>query len=254
MSTRKLVVGNWKMNPTSLDEAKEIIRMYRRVAPTLTATDVVACPPYVFVPVCVSRKKPDTISIGAQTVSFHEAGAHTGEVGAEMLHEAGVEYVIIGHSEERAAGDTDQDVSQRMLAALDAGLKPIVCVGETIRDESGTYLETVKNQIISSFANVPKNQAKNIVIAYEPVWAVGAKEAMIPSQVYEMSLFVRKSFSEIFGHDPAMRVPVLYGGSVNFRNAGDIISIGKVDGLLVGRESVNVSGFPDLLRAVDSAQ
>ncbi len=251
MPTRKLVVGNWKMHPDTLDEAKKIIKMYRRVAPTLEGTDVVACPPYVFISACVSKKKPESVAVGAQTVSYHEPGAYTGEASAVMLQDIGVEYVIVGHSEERAAGDTDEIVSKRMLAVLTAGLKPIVCVGETSRDETGSYLEILQNQIKNSFANIPKNQAKNIVIAYEPIWAIGATEAMVPAQVYEMSLFVRKSFSEVFGHDPAMKVPVLYGGAVNFRNAADIISIGKVDGLLVGRESVNVVGFPDLLRAVD---
>jgi triosephosphate isomerase (TIM) len=252
--TKRLVVGNWKMNPATLAEGKKIIQMYRRVAPTLAQTDLVACPSFVFVPACVSKKNPDCIAIGAQTVSFHEAGAHTGEVSASMLKDVGAEYVIIGHSEERAAGDTDEIISKRVQAALIAGLKPIVCVGEHVRDEAGAYLETLKNQIKNSFADVPKNQAKNIVLAYEPVWAIGAKEAMIATQIYEMSLFVKKSFSEVFGHDPAMKAPVLYGGSVNFRNAADIISIGKVDGLLVGRESVNLAGFPDLVRAVDSVK
>ena len=249
---KRLVVGNWKMNPSTQDEAKKIARMSRRTASQLTRTDVVACPPFVFVSACLSKKKPDPLGVGVQTVSFHEAGAHTGEVSAAMLKDLGVEYVIIGHSEERAAGDTDEMVSKRINAALSVGLKVIVCVGETVRDEAGAYMEILKNQIKNSFADVPKNQVKNITIAYEPVWAIGAKEAMVPQQVYETSLFVKKSFADIFGHDPAMKVRVLYGGAVNFRNAADIISIGKVDGLLVGRESVNVTGFPDLLRAVDS--
>ncbi|MES2215706.1 MAG: triose-phosphate isomerase [Patescibacteria group bacterium] len=252
MSSKRLVVGNWKMNPPTLAEAKRIARVTRRVAAELKHTDVVACPPYVYIPAMISKKHPELMRVGAQTVSVHEAGAHTGEVSAAMIKDVGAEYVIVGHSEERAAGDTDADVAKRVQAALLAGLKPIVCVGESVRDDAGAYLETLKNQIKNSFADVPKNQAKNITLAYEPVWAIGAKEAMVPAQVYEMSLFVKKSFSDVFGHDPAMKVRVLYGGSVNFRNAADIISIGKVDGLLVGRESVSVVGFPDLLRAVDS--
>lgn len=252
MPTRRLVVGNWKMTPATLKEAKRIARVTRKVAAELKHTDVVACPPFVYITAIVLKKHPELMRVGAQSVSMHEAGAHTGEVSAAMIKDVGAEYVIVGHSEDRAAGDTDADVAKRVQAALAGGLKSIVCVGESIRDEAGAYLETLKNQIKNSFADVPKNQSKNIIMAYEPVWAIGAKEAMVPAQVYEMSLFVKKIFSDVFGHGPAMKVSVLYGGSVNFRNAADIIFIGKVDGLLVGRESVSVVGFPDLLRAVDS--
>jgi triosephosphate isomerase (TIM) len=253
MSTRRLIVGNWKMNPPTIAEAKKIIRMTRRAAAGLTQTDVVACPPFVFIPAVIS-KKDTLVAVGSQTVSFDEAGPHTGEVSVPMLKDVGAQYVIVGHSEIRAAGDTDAMVSRRIQAVLSGGLKAIVCVGETVRDEGGAYLETLKNQIKDSFADVPKSQVRNIILAYEPVWAIGAKEAMNPTQVYETSLFVRKTFSDLFGHDPAMRVTVLYGGAVNFRNAADIISIGQVDGLLVGRESVNMSGFPDLLKAVDAVK
>jgi triosephosphate isomerase (TIM) len=242
------------MNPSTLEEAKKIIKKTRRVATELMHTDVVACPPFVYIPAALSKKSPVVVPVGAQNVSADESGPHTGEVSAAMLANMGVEYVIIGHSEVRAAGDTDALVSRRIQAALSAGLKVIVCVGEKVRDEGGAYLEMLKNQVKDSFADVPKNQIRNIVLAYEPVWAIGAKEAMNPAQVYETSLFVRKTFSDIFGHDPAMRVRVLYGGAVNFRNAAEIISIGQVDGLLVGRESINVTGFPDLLRAVDAVK
>lgn len=250
--TKKLVVGNWKMNPPTLKEAKKVIRMTRNAASELINTEVVACPPFVFVSACISNKNPESFSIGAQSVSVDEGGSHTGQVSAGMLKDLGVKYVIVGHSEERAAGDTDQLVSRRIQAVLANHMKVIVCVGEIARDEGGVYLETLKNQIKDSLANIPENQAKNIILAYEPVWAIGSSEAMMPSQVFEMSLFVRKAFSDVFGHDPAMKVPVLYGGAVNYRNAADIVSIGKVDGLLVGRESFNVTGFPDLLKAVDS--
>ncbi len=249
---KKLVVGNWKMNPPTLKEAKKVIRMTRNAASELVNTEVAPCPPFVFISACISNKNPDSFHIGAQSVSVDEGGAHTGQVSAGMLKDLGVKYVIVGHSEERAAGDTDQMVSRRIQSALASHIKVIVCVGEATRDESGVYLETLKNQIKNSLANIPENQAKNIILAYEPIWAIGSSEAMMPSQVFEMSLFVKKAFSDVFGHDPAMKVPVLYGGAVNYRNAADIVSIGKVDGLLVGRESFNVTGFPDLLKAVDS--
>ena len=246
-----IVIGNWKMNPSTSAEAKRIIRSARTVATTLERTTVVACPPFVYISTCLS-KKATSVAVGAQSVSFHDQGAHTGEVSADMLRDMGVTHVIVGHSEQRAAGETDEIVSKRTQAVLKAGLTAVVCVGEAVRDAEGVYLETLKNQIKNTFAGVPSNQAKNIIIAYEPVWAIGAKEAMVPEQIYEMSLFVKKTFADIFSQESAMKTQVLYGGSVNFRNAGDIIRVGKVDGLLVGRESINPPGFKELLKAVDA--
>jgi triosephosphate isomerase len=144
-------------------------------------------------------------------------------------------------------------VSKRLKTALDAGLTVIVCVGETVRDEQGTYLETLKQQIKNSLEGVPKSRAGDIIVAYEPVWAIGAAEAMKPEDVYEMSLFVKKVFADVFTPEAGVRARVLYGGAVTFRNAPDIMTIGKVDGLLVGRESVNTAGFVELLKAVDQA-
>ncbi len=248
--SKRLIIGNWKMNPPTLAEAKRIIRSTRTVAAILEHTDVVACPPYTYISSCIS-KKSHIVSIGSQAVSIHGGGAHTGEVSAGMLNDMGVQYVILGHSEQRAAGETDEIISKRIIATLEAGMIAVVCVGEKVRDEQGAYLDILKDQIKHTFAGVPSKYAKNVVIAYEPVWAIGAQEAMIPEQVYETSLFVKKVFSDIFSQESAMKVKVLYGGSVNFRNAGDIIRVGKVDGLLVGRESVNIPGFKELLKAVD---
>lgn len=249
--SKKLIIGNWKMNPATLESARNIIRKIRRVAGTLEHTNVVACPPFVYIQSAVSRHGPDTLKIGAQTVSFNENGPYTGEVSADMLHNLGVEYVIAGHSEERTAGDTDEMIAKRVKAVVESGMHAVLCVGEKVRDEGGAYLDILKDQIKNSLANVPSNLAKNIVVAYEPVWAIGAKEAMLSAQIYETSLFVKKVLADIFSQNQAMKTLVLYGGSVNFRNAGEIIKTGQVDGLLVGRESVNMPGFIELLKAVD---
>lgn len=249
--SKKLIIGNWKMNPASLDEAKKIISKTRAAAGKLQNTDVVACPPFIYIPSAISKRDPDTLEVGAQTVSFEEGGPHTGEVSAVMLKNLGVRYVIVGHSEERAAGDTDEMVSKRVKAVLEVGMKAVLCVGEKVRDEGGAYLDTLKEQIKNSLANVPISLAKNIVVAYEPVWAIGAKEPMSSADIYESSLFVKKVFADVFSQNQAMKTLVLYGGSVNFRNAHEIMTIGKVDGLLVGRESVNIPGFVELLKAVD---
>lgn len=254
MSNRKLVIGNWKMNPGTLEEAKKIAKKTRSIAAKLERVEVVACPPYPFMATCMSRKQPDHLHLGAQSVSIEDAGPHTGEVGAGMLASMGAEYIIVGHSEERARGETDETVSKKVSRIIEAGLTAVVCVGEKARDENSSYFNFIRDEIKNSFAGIPVEKAKKIVIAYEPIWAIGAKEAMAPDQVYEMSLFVKKAFADVFGAEAGLKLKVLYGGSVNFRNAGDIITIGKVDGLLVGRESVNMPGFVELLKAVDSTK
>ena len=254
MSKTKLVVGNWKMNPGTLDEAKSLARKTRVVASILKHTSTVICPPFPFLSAVASRTKTPHYHLGAQSVSFEEGGAHTGEVGANVLNDMGVEYVIVGHSETRSAGDTDEMVSKRVKAVLDAGMTAILCVGEKTRDESGSHFDFIKEQIKNSLANIPKSRSGQIVVAYEPIWAIGAKEAMQPGDVREMGIFVKKIFADIFGNDTAQKVMVLYGGAVNFRNAADIMNIGQVDGLLVGRESVNMAGFVDLLKAVDEVK
>ena len=254
MSNTKLVVGNWKMNPATVDEAKNLARKTRRAASLLGHTAAVVCPPFPFISAAMSRKNTPHFHLGAQSVSIEDGGAHTGEVGATMLKDLGVEYVIVGHSEMRSSGDTDEMVSKRVKAVLDAEMRAILCVGEKVRDESGSHFDFVREQMKKSLANITKSRSSGIVIAYEPIWTIGAKEAMKPEDICEMTIFVRKIFSDIFGNDTAQKVTVLYGGSVNFENAADIIKIGQVDGLLVGRESVNMAGFVDLLKAVDEVK
>jgi len=251
---KKLVVGNWKMNPATLEEAKRIARKARRTAAGLARTEAVACPPFTFISAVAFKKKTPHFGLGAQTVSFEEGGPHTGEVGALMLKDIGVAYVIVGHSETRAAGDSDASIARRVKAVLDAGMTPILCVGEKSREESGAHFDFLKEQIKNSLAGIARHHGRDIVIAYEPVWAIGAKEAMKPEDVREMTIFVKKTFADIFGSDQGIKAPVLYGGSVNFRNAADIMRIGQVDGLLVGRESINIAGFTELLKAVDEAK
>jgi triosephosphate isomerase len=252
---KKLIVGNWKMNPVTLGEAKKIAVKIKRVAPDLVSTEAVICPPLPFIVSCASRKEVRHFHMGAQSASTELVrGPHTGEVSAEMLRDIGAKYVIVGHSEQRARGETDAIVAKKIKAIIDAGLSPIVCVGEAVHDEAGEYLEGLKKQIKQSFADVPFASATSIVLAYEPIWAIGATEPMKNEDIHESSIFVKKVFSDIFGPDAGLKVKVLYGGSVNYRNAPDIISIGKVDGLLVGRESVNAPGFVELLKAVDQVK
>ena len=251
-TNKKLIVGNWKMNPSTSVEAKKLARKFKHAAVSLNHTEVVICPPLTFIPLCTGRTKTAHFHMGAQVASTQEeSGPHTGEVGANMLRDLGVEYVIVGHSEQRKRGDTDAIVAARLKAVLGQGMTPILCIGEHSRDESGAYLDVLKEQIKASCGDLLKKVAKSIIVAYEPIWAIGAAEAMKSEDVYETSLFIKKVFADLYGADMGLKVTVLYGGSVTYRNAPDIISIGKVDGLLVGRESINAPGFIELLKAVD---
>jgi triosephosphate isomerase (TIM) len=251
---RKIIVGNWKMNPVSLAEAQNIFKKIKRTASLLRSTQVVMCPPFVFLGKFAPQKGvrgKGAVGIGAQDVFYESQGAFTGNVSAAMLKDLGLSHVIVGHSERRAMGETDEVVSKKALAALEAGIHPIICVGEVTRDAQSMYLETLKNQIRNSLSKIPKKLLNQIIVAYEPVWAIGAKEAMDPATIEEMTIFVKKVISDISDRDSGISTPVLYGGSINFRNAPDIMVRGKVDGLLVGRESVNTPGFVELLKAVD---
>ncbi len=239
------------MNPATLAEAKNVYNKSKRTALKLTSTHVVMCPPFVYIPKFISERSKSPVGIGAQNCFFEGQGAFTGEVSAMMLKDLGATHIIVGHSERRAMGETDDVVSKKVQAVLEAGIHPIVCVGEKERDGHGLYLETLKTQIKESLSRVPKKLISQLIVAYEPIWAIGAKEPMEPSVVQEMTIFVKKVISDLFGQENAVKTPILYGGSVNFRNAPDIITRGQVDGLLVGRESVNVPGFVELLKAVD---
>ncbi len=238
------------MNPSTYEEARKIYNSIKRVAPKLTKIDIVICPPYTYLKSFV--KNQNEVFIGAQNVFFQEQGSYTGEIGVNMLKDLDIKYVIVGHSERRNMGETDQMISKKVQLLLDSGISPILCIGEKERMEQGEHLDYIKIQIKNSLEKVAKKNISKLIIAYEPVWAIGAKEAMNPPMIHEMMLFIRKTISDIYGHECAMSMPVLYGGSVNFRNAVDIIKEGQVDGLLVGRESMNTTGFVELLKTIDT--
>ncbi|MDE2188418.1 MAG: triose-phosphate isomerase [Patescibacteria group bacterium] len=250
--SKKLLVGNWKMNPQTSDDAKRIFASYKKISVKISKTVLIACPPFVYLPLVSLTKGQKKVLSGAQDMFFESEGAYTGEISPRMLKNLGASHVIIGHSERRnKMGETDEIVSKKTIAASVAGLIPIICVGEATHDNDGAYLEFLRNQIKASLSGLPIAAAKKIIIAYEPIWAIGAAEAMKPEDIRETALFIKKVFADIFGQEVALNLPVLYGGSVNWRNAADILSIGQVDGFLVGRESVNVPGFIELAKAMD---
>lgn len=240
------------MNPTNLGSAKEIMRVTKLALSKCTNSIVVACPPFVYISSLVA-KKDEKVAIGAQDTHHEDSGSYTGEVSPLALKNMGVKYVIVGHSERRSMGEIDEMVAKKALAVIRNDMTAVVCVGESVHDEAGAFFETIKNQIKNSLAGVEKKMLKNIIVAYEPIWAIGAKEAMNPEIVQQMAIFVKKTLSDMYGEDKISNIPVLYGGSVNSKNVASIIRDGKVDGVLVGRESVNVDTLVEFIREADSA-
>lgn len=249
-SVRKAVIaGNWKMNKTPSETTALINEMKPLVADA--DCDVVLCVPYIDIPAAVEAAKGSNIKIGAENVHFKSSGAYTGEVSADMLKEAGVEYVVIGHSERRQYfGETDQTVNLRTLAAVNAGFKAIVCVGETLEQRELGYTETLlKYQTKMALTNVSKEQLKNIIIAYEPVWAIGTGVTATADQADEGNGFVRAAIAEAYGEDAAESVTVQYGGSMNAKNADELVSKVNVDGGLIGGASLKAEDFSVIVKA-----
>ncbi|MBQ0013836.1 MAG: triose-phosphate isomerase [Oscillospiraceae bacterium] len=246
---RAVIAGNWKMNKTP-SEAKALIEEMKPLVADANC-DVVLCVPFVDIYAAVEATKGSNIKIGAENVHFKESGAYTGEVSADMLKEAGVEYVVIGHSERRTYfAETDQTVNLRTLAALKAGLKPIICVGETLEQRELGYTETLlKFQTKMALTNVPAEAMKDIIIAYEPVWAIGTGVTATDDQADEGNGFVRAAIEEKYGKDVAEATTVQYGGSMNAGNAEGLLSKVNVDGGLIGGASLKAPDFATIVKA-----
>ena len=246
---KAVIAGNWKMNKTP-SEAKALIEEMKPLVKD-AACDVVLCVPFIDIPAAIEAAKGSNVKIGAENVHFKSSGAYTGEVSAEMLKEAGVEYVVVGHSERRTYfGETDQTVNLRALAALNAGLKAIICVGETLEQRELGYTETLlKFQTKMALTNVTKEQLKNVIIAYEPVWAIGTGVTATADQADEGNGYVRAAIAEAYGEDVAQSVTIQYGGSMNAGNADELVSKENVDGGLIGGASLKAPDFAKIVAA-----
>ena len=246
---RTVIAGNWKMNKTPSETTALINEMKPLVKDA--DCDVVLCVPFVDIAAAIEASKGSDIRIGAENVHFKESGAYTGEVSAKMLKECGVEYVVVGHSERRQYfGETDQTVNLRTLAALNGGLKAIVCVGETLEQRELGYTETLlKYQTKMALTNVTAEQLKNVIIAYEPVWAIGTGVTATAEQADEGNGFVRSAIEEVYGKDVAETVTVQYGGSMNAKNADELLSKVNVDGGLIGGASLKAEDFSIIVKA-----
>ena len=246
---KAVIAGNWKMNKTPA----ETTALINEMKPLVAGADckVVLCVPFVDIDAAVKAAEGSNIEIGAENVHFKANGAYTGEISAEMLTACGVKYVVIGHSERRQYfGETDQTVNLRTLAALNAGLTAIVCVGETLEQRELGYTETLlKFQTKMALTNVTAEQLKNVIIAYEPVWAIGTGVTATADQADEGNGFVRQALAEVYGKEVADTVTVQYGGSMNAKNADELLAKINVDGGLIGGASLKAEDFSIIVKA-----
>ena len=246
---RKLIIaGNWKMNKT-VGEAMELVEALKRDLGTQTEVDVIVCPPFTALSAVSLALKDSRIQLGAQNMSEHGYGAFTGEITAGMLRDLLVHYVILGHSERREYHkEFDALVNAKIKAALAAGLKPIVCVGETLAQrEAGQTDTVVGEQIAGSLADLDDDQLKDMVIAYEPVWAIGTGKTASTEQAQKVHAFIRGEIAKSHGEDIAKVVRIQYGGSVKPANARELLSQPDVDGALVGGASLEGRSFTEII-------
>ncbi len=246
---KAVIAGTWKMKKPR-PEAKALIEAMKPLVAD-AGCEVVVCTPYTNLETAVEMTKGTNIKVGAENVHFEKSGAFTGEISADMLTEIGVEYVIIGHSERRQYfGETDETVNKRTKAALAAGLKPIVCVGELLWErECNITEEVVGRQIKLDFYDVSAEDIKKCVIAYEPVWAIGTGKTATAEQAEEVCAFIRGKLADLYGNDVAQAVTVQYGGSMNAGNAAELLAKENIDGGLIGGASLKAPDFAEIVKA-----
>jgi triosephosphate isomerase (TIM) len=247
---RKLIIaGNWKMNKT-VAEALDLVRNLKIELGNLKEVDVVVCPPFTALSEVSKAVLETNIRLGAQNMSEHNVGAYTGEIGAGMLKEFSVRYVILGHSERRQyQKESDELISKKAQAAHAASLKPIVCVGETLAErEGGQTKKVLDTQVRGSLAGLGKDQMVETIVAYEPVWAIGTGKTATTAQAQEAHAFIRGLLAKLFDETVARRVRIQYGGSVKPSNARELMSQSDVDGALVGGASLDGRSFADIIK------
>ena len=252
---KKLIAGNWKMNKTAADGAsltKEIVEQVGRE----TAVDIVVCPPFTALESVRHVLEGQAVKLGAQNMHAEKNGAFTGEISAEMLRAHSVTHVILGHSERRQYfGETDALVNKKVLAALANELRPILCVGETLVErEGGKTLDVVRTQTEAALAGVKPEQITSVIIAYEPVWAIGTGKVATTAQAQEVHAFIRGLLNSLYGATLAAKVRILYGGSMKPSNAPELLAQPDIDGGLIGGASLEAKSFVELIKSAIAAQ
>ena len=248
---QKLIAANWKMNKTP-DESILFVEEFKKLAGNEKNAEIVICPAFTSLQPVSEALKGSCIKLGAQNMHFGNSGPFTGEVSPVMLKEAGCEYVILGHSERRDMGETNSLINKKMIAALKSGLKPILCIGENWEQRKQDETEDVlEDQLIKSLQGI--ENLKNITIAYEPVWAISKgdpnQKAATKADAEEAHLFIRKVLEGIYGKEASKNARIIYGGSMKPENAKELLSMGNIDGGLVGNASLDPKSFAEIVKS-----
>lgn len=248
---RKVIAGNWKMNKNIGESASLVSDLKNLLSSVSVNADVIVCPPYTSLDTVNALVKGSDVKLGAQNMYFEESGAYTGEISAEMLKSAGCEYVILGHSERRTIfGESDETINRKIKKALSAGLKPIFCIGETLEErESGVTNSVIKTQVEGGLKDVSADDMKNIIIAYEPVWAIGTGKTATPAQAQEVHQFVRILVNGLYDEKVADAIVIQYGGSMKPENAKELLSQPDIDGGLIGGACLKADSFMAIITA-----
>jgi len=248
---RKIIAGNWKMNKDIHETASLINELKERLRDFKNEVDVIICPPYTSLVIAKSLIKDSPLKLGAQNMSQHDDGAYTGEISARMLVSVGCQFVILGHSERRQYfKETDEVINLKIKKALSSGLTPIVCVGETLEErEAGVTDKIISTQIKGALHELIAPEVEKLVIAYEPVWAIGTGKNATPEQANQVHMQIRKLISQMFNWTLAEKLLILYGGSVNPQNAHSLFSQSDIDGGLIGGASLKPDSFVSIIQA-----
>jgi len=246
---KKLIAGNWKMYKTP-DQTREFFRAFLPLVAGHEPDEICVCPPFVDLPAAVEAAKGSRVAIGGQNLYWEKEGAYTGEISSTMLLSVGCTHVIIGHSERRQYfGETDDMVNAKLRVALEVGLTPIVCVGEVLEErEAGLTDDVLRRQCIRALAKITAKKAAKLVIAYEPVWAIGTGRTATPAIASETHLLIRSEVAKALGHEFANNMRILYGGSVKPDNAKALMSEEEIDGVLVGGASLDPTSFTAIVK------
>ena len=249
---KTVIAGNWKMNMKPSD-VKPFAEELKNIVSRAKWCETVICAPFIDLPAAVKAFKDCRVAVGAENMNENPKGAYTGEVAADMLVDLGVKYVIIGHSERRQYyGETDISVNKKVLAALDAGLQPIVCVGESLEQrELGITIELITLQVKTALANVPADKIRKVIIAYEPIWAIGTGRTATAEQAGEVCCAIRGVIRSLYGARIARAVTIQYGGSMNEKNAAELLAQPDIDGGLIGGASLVPEKFAAIINAAN---
>lgn len=244
-----LIIGNWKLNPQTLKAATKLAVDTVKSSKIKGDVIVAIAPATIHLTEVAKKISRSKVQLAAQSVSFFDGGAHTGDISATQLKDVGVTYVIVGHSERRAEEVSDEDVRKKVATVLKARCTPVVCIGEKKRDINGNFFSFVEKQIRSLASTLTATEMKKIVIAYEPIWAIGTGKTATVDDVKEMQLFILSVLTKVFDRKVAGSVKLLYGGSVKPHNAKELSEHGGMDGFLVGGASLKAKDFGEIIRA-----